>query len=140
MGLVGSEMCIRDRYTVQPTSALPTIADPTVLDGTTQTGFTGSPIIELDGTSAGAGVNGLTITAGNSTVRGLVINRFTDSGINIFGGNNNIIAGNYIGTDVAGTSAFGNQVTGVFIGGGSSNNVIGGTSVTDRNILSGNGV
>src|SRR5207244_3601936 len=60
--------------TISPTSALPTINDPATIDGTTQPGFAGTPVIELSGTSAGV-VDGLTITAGNSTVRGLVINR-----------------------------------------------------------------
>jgi len=32
------------------------------IDGTTQVGYSGSPVIELDGTSAGTGVTGLTIS------------------------------------------------------------------------------
>ena len=52
--------------TIKPTSSLPPITGPVVIDGTTQPGYTGTPIIELDGSLAGAGVNGLTITAGNS--------------------------------------------------------------------------
>ncbi|UCD51684.1 MAG: DUF11 domain-containing protein, partial [Phycisphaerales bacterium] len=63
-------------HTIRPTSALPTITDPVIIDGTTEPDFAGSPVVELDGSLAGLGVNGLHITAGNSTVRGLVINRF----------------------------------------------------------------
>jgi CSLREA domain-containing protein len=64
--------------TITPLTALPTIFWPAVIDGTTQPGFAGSPIIELSGAIAGpAGADGLNITAGNSTVRGLVINRFS---------------------------------------------------------------
>ncbi|MEE8306717.1 MAG: hypothetical protein V3R81_05585, partial [Gammaproteobacteria bacterium] len=48
-------------FTIQPGTALPVISDPVVLDGSTQPGFGGSPIIELDGTLAGAG-HGLEIT------------------------------------------------------------------------------
>ena len=40
-------------YTIQPTSALPSITGVLTLDGTTQTGFSGTPIIELDGQLAG---------------------------------------------------------------------------------------
>lgn len=62
-------------------SPLPPIARPLVINGTTQPGFAGQPIIELNGAAAPAGTNGLTISSGNVTVRGLVINRFPASGI-----------------------------------------------------------
>src|SRR5258708_1101639 len=74
--------------TIAPASALPTITDPVTIDGTTQPGFAGSPIIELSGAIAGP-ANGLNITAGSSTVLGLVINRFK-------GGNNPSSSGNGI--------------------------------------------
>ena len=91
-------------------------------------GFAGTPIIELDGASAGTTANGLTITAGSSTVRGLVINRFGGDGISITGSgaSNNAVLGNFIGTNAAGTAALGNG-TGVVIDNGASNNTIGGT-------------
>jgi hypothetical protein len=72
-------------FTITPTSALPTITNPVFIDGTTQPGFIGTPIIELNGTSAGAGASGLTITAAACTVEGLVINRFAASGILLSG-------------------------------------------------------
>jgi uncharacterized repeat protein (TIGR01451 family) len=125
-------------YTIAPTAVLPTITDPVVLDGTTQPDFPGTPIIELNGTGAGAGQNGLTITASNSTVRGLVINRFGGHGIRVSGGANNVIAGNYIGTNVLGSAPQGNGFMGVELGLGSTNNRIGGTAIADRNVISGN--
>src|SRR4051812_11068776 len=69
--------------TISPTSPLPTISDPVVVDGRSQGGptFKGRPLVELDGSRAGEGANGLTITAGHSTVKGLIINRFGGSGI-----------------------------------------------------------
>src|SRR5262249_17842731 len=88
-------------HTIHPVGELPEITDPVIIDGTTQPGFDPGnprPIIELSGGSGGG--DGLFITAGDSTVRGLVINSF---GIGIFlrfkGGN--IIAGNYIRTAVS---------------------------------------
>jgi parallel beta-helix repeat protein len=48
----------------------------------------------------------------------------------------NVVAGNYIGTDVTGTSALPNRI-GVFIT-SASNNVIGGTEAGARNLISGN--
>ncbi|MDA2935492.1 hypothetical protein MYX82_14320, partial [Acidobacteria bacterium AH-259-D05] len=125
-------------HTIQPNSSLPTITDPVIIDGTTEPDFVGTPIIELDGSNAGD-VNGLKITAGNSTVRGLVINRFgltfSANGIQLVENGGNVIEGNYIGTDVTGALALGN-VAGVLIH--SANNVVGGTTAEARNIISGN--
>ena len=53
-------------------------------------------------------------------------------------GPNNIIVGNYLGTDLAGTVASANAV-GVFVG-SSGYNRIGGTVPADRNIISANSV
>jgi len=125
--------------TIAPTSALPTITDAVILDATTQEGFntlTNVPIVELRGDSAGVGVSGLNITAGNSTVRGFVINRFSNVGIDISGTGGNTIAGNYIGTNTAGTASLANdravRIT------ASNGNTVGGTNVADRNLISGN--
>ena len=133
-------------HTIQPASALPTITDPVVIDGNTQPGAgpnsnpitTGSNavlMIELDGTSAGEDTNGLRIDAGSSTVRGLVINRFSQNGILIQTNGGNTIEGNLIGTDVTGTAKLGNR-SGVLIDSGS--NTIGGTTPEARNVISGN--
>lgn len=139
--------------TISPTSALPTITDPVTIDGSTQPGFAGSPIIELNGAGAGL-ASGLVITAGNSTVRGLVINRFQATGV--FGSDGkgagivlstnggNVIEGNYLGTDVSGTAGLGNYRWGVLIFAGSSDNRIGtnGDGIADaaeRNVISANG-
>jgi hypothetical protein len=46
---------------ISPSPALPIITGPVTIDGTTQPGFAGTPIIELNGSSAGAGENGLNV-------------------------------------------------------------------------------
>ncbi len=120
--------------------SLPTVTDRVIIDGTTQPGFnptTCEPIIELNGTLAGGTANGLTITAGRSVVRGLVINRFPANGITLSILGRNVLAGNYLGTDVTGTVDLGNAVDGVFVD-NTRQNVIGGLSVCDRNVISGN--
>jgi len=122
--------------TIQPRSALPAVTRPVVIDGTSQPGFAGSPLIELDGSRAGQAY-GLTINAGDSTVRGLVINRFVDAGIALQERGGDLIAGNYIGTDVTGAQARPNVFCGVYVT--SSDNRIGGTTNTDGNLISGNG-
>ena len=79
--------------------------------------------------------NGLTIAAGGSTVRGLVINRFSGRAIDVSGGGGNRIVGNFLGTDVAGVTGLGNG-TGVRVT--SPSNTIGGTTPADRNVISAN--
>ena len=51
-------------HTITPAAALPTVSDPVLINGTTQPTFAGTPVIVLNGASAGAGVDGLTITGG----------------------------------------------------------------------------
>jgi titin len=124
--------------TITPLSALPPITVPVSIDGTTQPGFVaGQPLIEINGTSAGNN-SGLRLLAGSSTVRGLAINRFNGSAIDVEGPGGNLVAGNFIGTDVTGTLNRGNGQEGVWIN-GSPGNVVGGTNAADRNVLSANG-
>jgi CSLREA domain-containing protein len=121
-------------FTITPTTGLPAISAPVIIDGATQPGFAGTPIIELSGSLIGSGAKGLEISGGNSTIRGLIVNRFS-YGILLKTNGGNIILGNYIGTDVTGTIAS-SDGTGIRIE--SANNVIGGISATDRNLISGN--
>jgi parallel beta-helix repeat protein len=123
-------------HTITPASALPTITDPVVIDGTTQPGFAGMPLVELDGSTAAG--TGLMITAGSSTVRGLVINRWA-TGISISGAGQNLVAGNFIGTDASGVLPLGNDTYGVNID-GSSNNLVGGAAVGEGNLIAFNSV
>src|SRR5262245_21094376 len=106
-------------HTINLTSALPAITDALFLDGSTQPGASVNTLpvgnnavlqVELNGSAAGAGANGLRITGSGCTVRGLVINRFNQSGIAISGvsASGNTIAGDFIGTDAAGSAAQGN--------------------------------
>ncbi|MBE7435913.1 MAG: S8 family serine peptidase [Anaerolineales bacterium] len=125
-------------HTIRPTSALPKITDVVIINGASEPDFAGTPIIELDGSLAGAGINGLTIEAGNSTIRGLVINRFSGDGIRLDINDNNIVAGNYIGTDVTGALDRGNLGSGILLYYQSGGNTIGGTTAADRNVISGN--
>ncbi len=124
----------RSWYRISPASALPIITDTTVVDGTTQPGYIDSPIIELDGSAIASLSNGLEMTAAGSTVRGLVINRFTGHGLEL-SSDNNIIEGSYIGLDVSGSKALGNDRQGIQLD-GSANNQIGGTGPGAGNVIS----
>ncbi len=126
-------------HTISLLGALPGIIDPVIIDGTTQPGFAGTPLIVLNG--AGSSGHGLTVTTLNSTIRGLVIHGFQGNGIWLAAGSGGTrIAGNYIGVDVAGMGAVGNGLNGIRIDGGSSQNMVGGLSTADRNVISGNAV
>ncbi|MCA9131477.1 MAG: hypothetical protein KDB22_30570, partial [Planctomycetales bacterium] len=89
-------------------AALPDITDSVIIDGfgagvPTLVGLpdVGSaeaytPTIEIDGRST-TNADGLRLTAGTSTIRGLSITGFDQSGIEIAGGTGHTIAGNYLG-------------------------------------------
>jgi CSLREA domain-containing protein len=133
--------------TIAPQSEMPLITEALTIDGYTQPGASpntravGSDAvlrIELSGASA-PDVFGLGIYASNSTVRGLVVNRWKEAGIYIgpISANNKVV-GNFVGTDASGTQKLGND-QGIHVYDG-SNNAIGGTTAAERNVVSGNAV
>ncbi|RUL86751.1 DUF4394 domain-containing protein [Tautonia sociabilis] len=113
--------------TIRPLSALPPITDPVIIDGLTQPGHR----VELDGSLAGPGVDGLVVLAGGTLIAGLAINRFGGSGIVLVGGGDNRILGNVIGVDTSGTIRLGNGRDGITVLDSSGNTIAG-------NLLSGN--
>ncbi len=121
-------------HTISPTSALPFIFGTVTIDGTTQSPGSATPQIVLNGINQPAG-NGFSVAAASTTIRGIVINNFQGTGIDLSAGSC-IVEGNFIGTDAAGTSAAGNFDSGITVNQGS--NTIGGTTAAARNIVSGN--
>jgi hypothetical protein len=77
---------------------------------------------------------------GTTSSRRNVVSGNKSSGISITGPSsiNNYVQGNYIGTDVSGTTVISNTRSGVYIGGG-SNNIVGGSGAGAGNVTSGNG-
>jgi subtilisin-like proprotein convertase family protein len=135
--------------TIQPAAELPAITEAVLINGFTQQGASPGTFnveinhtltVELDGQNAGAGADGLQVnnTANGTIIRGLVINRFAGNGVLINGADNVVVAGNFIGTNVAGTADLGNTLNGVLINGAAVSNVVGGTAIADRNLISGN--
>jgi CSLREA domain-containing protein len=141
--------------TISPNSALPLITDRVTIDGYTQPGSSPNTLsqgtnavlkVELSGANAGTNVSGLNIRdsfgdPSGSVVRGLAINRFSRSGIEIdledpLGSNGVDIQGNFIGTDPSGTIDRGNGI-GVVIQSQDSVNNIGGNPDA-HNLISGN--
>jgi uncharacterized delta-60 repeat protein len=116
--------------------ALPAIYNPVIIDASSEPDYGGTPVVVLNG--GGIIRDGIQLYSGSggSTIRGLVIQNFTQDGIDIANSNGNTIAGNWIGLNSTGTAAAGNHI-GINIY-DSDNNIIGGTSAADRNVISGN--
>ena len=138
--------------TIKPKSQLPQITWPVTIDGYTQTGASKNTLdqgtnaelrIELNGEDSGPTELGLKIRASNSTITGLVINRFGSNGIDVGGlgslAEGTRVAGNFIGTDPSGTLDRGNEGRGVVVyAEGTSRNTVGGSRPAGRNLISGN--
>ena len=124
-------------YTISPSAPLPHINDDVTIDGTTQTGYAGAPLITLAGWNLGATDPGLYVNSGApATIEGLAITRFGGSGIMLeadTGGS--FIKRNYIGLDSNGSTP---QPNGIGISVFSAGNTVGGSTLADRNVISGN--
>ena len=135
-------------FTIRPTDRMTAPGPGTTIDGTTQTTFGGDtnpsgPEVVLNGaslTDASTYGLGLRLSQANITVKGLVINGFNTRGILITGtgATGCTVAGCYIGTNAAGTAASANSFSGIEINSGATGNIIGGTTVAARNVISGN--
>ena len=88
--------------------------------------FGGAPNNTIGGTAAGAA----NVLSGNAQ-QGVVISDAGSTG--------NVVAGNFIGTNPAGTAALPNSASGVGLFNGAGINTIGGTTVGAGNLISGNG-
>ena len=137
-------------HTIRPTSSFATITEPVIINGFTQPGsasnsnsttlgINANVMIELDGSNAGAGSDGLRLMSGSSTVKGLAVNGFDSNGIVLGSKGGNRLEGSFIGTNPTGTAAKANGGHGVLIS-GTSNNIIGGVLNQSRNLISGNNV
>lgn len=133
--------------TIHLTNNLPALTQPVTIDGYSQPGsvkntntsgaLNSRPLIEIEGSGISGGSTGLTVQASDVTLRGLVINRFINSGISVRN-RNFILSGCYIGTGADGTTLFpGLQGTGVDMS-GASDSSIGSIFPEDRNLISGN--
>ena len=117
--------------------ALPEIKKSTTIDGTTESTFLGQPaVVEINGD--GNSYDGLTLGAmsDGSTIDGLEIIEFGDSGIHVESSGDTIF-GNLIGTDGSPTEKAAGNTVGVFVDGanGGTGATIGGTSAGAGNTI-----
>lgn len=107
--------------------------------------------IGLNAAGTGALANGFAGVEIFGGAQSNLIGGYTASARNVISGNNlqgvlisdansrgNIVAGNYLGLNPAGTAALPNGYAGAEIGGGAQGNVIGGLAAGARNVVSGN--
>jgi hypothetical protein len=124
-------------YTIALQTSLPGITDPVDVDGTSQSGYAGTPIIEIDG--GGHAGDGLLLGPGSdgSTIKGLAIANFpAGAGIHVQS-NRDVIESNFLGTNLAGTGPGPGNQTGLLIDGGTGN-TIGGVNPGELNLISAN--
>jgi photosystem II stability/assembly factor-like uncharacterized protein len=103
----------------------------------------------LSGTAAmgniynGIGINGgaqNNLIGGDTPGKRNLISGNGEDGVQINDSNtmSNIVSGNYIGTNASGTALIPNSHIGVNLGNGAQNNLIGGDTASERNLISGN--
>jgi hypothetical protein len=85
--------------------------------------------LPLGNTDRGVFANASSNLIGGTTVDARNIISANSRGVDLFGGSNNTVQGNFIGTDITGTIALGNPNVGVNVN-GTTNNVIGGLAAT----------
>ena len=94
---------------IQPMTELPSVADPVDLNGRSEPDWSGSPVVSIQGDNAGE-ANGIFVTADGafSRIFGLNISGFSIAGLRLEGSGHSVIW-NYLGTDVTGGTARGND-------------------------------
>jgi hypothetical protein len=121
--------------TISPQTPLPSLAAGTSIRGGTQHGYTGAPLIRIDGGNLAANVWGIDTQGGNLAIEALQIVRFNGPGVRIWH-DGITLRSNWIGTD--GSAGLGNAGSGISCHAGVGL-VVGGAGVTDGNVISGNG-
>lgn len=120
--------------TIQPASILPYADSSLAVDGTTQPGYSGTPIVTIDGSAVSNPDHGIYVQ-GNSEVRGLVFVNWTQGIHTQFDSSDQrptTIAGNYVGVESDGVTTSPN-LDGVYID--SVNITVGGADAADRNVI-----
>lgn len=131
-------------WRIQPSSNFPALSDDyTMIRGASQAEFQGEtnpagPEIVLDG-SQSTEDNGLTVMSSHNVISGLVVSGCHKYGITLFGhmAKHNVISGCYVGTTPDGLGSAGSYI-GILIDDGADSNRVGGMTVDERNVLSGN--
>jgi titin len=132
-------------FNIHLTGHLPPLAtNGMVIDGSTQPGFTGNPLIFVDGSQiipeTFTSNSGLLIYSASNQVKNISFSGFNWNGLTLefADATNNTIAGCWLGLDATGTNAAPNAFQGILFVQGAGHNFIGGTNALARNVISGN--
>jgi CSLREA domain-containing protein len=126
-------------FSILPATGLPAVAGDVSIDAASQPGYSGRPIVQVNGQLAPDGTSGIVLASGISTVRGLAIYGFPSHGILVQSGGNGIES-NYIGVDEGGIAlGNGNAGSGILVD-NTPQNTLGGRSRDLGNLVSGNGL
>lgn len=137
-------------HTITLGSILPDITEQTVIDGYSEPGaspntamapnpLTGTLTVEINGSGVGSS-NPILRFSGNaddSELHGVVLNN-SQGGAIVADADNVIVAGNYIGTNAAGTAAATNNGPAITTNNASTDVQLGGLTPAERNLISGN--
>jgi hypothetical protein len=149
---IGFDIAGTGPHTISIASTLDTLNEGgTTIDGYTQPGA--SPNTAGEGSNASikiqiagpgmvsGGVRALVVMSPGNTVRGLAIyNMWQDIHLGSDDASDNVIAGDFLGTNAAGTfgaTSANNATFGVVLRSGADHNTIGGPNPEDRNVISG---
>ncbi|HEY5298240.1 MAG TPA: M12 family metallopeptidase [Verrucomicrobiae bacterium] len=131
-------------FNILPSDGFPSLVHATILDGSTEpvhANPNGPQILfnGILGQSLSIYPSGLQFKGTNCVARSFIINNFPEAGVLITGSNavGNTVSGCYLGTDATGTLAAPNVYYPIEIDDGAVSNVVGGTTATARNIISG---
>lgn len=114
--------------------ALPAITGKVDIQGNTAPGYAGAPVVEIN--CNGFGGLQFNKTATGSALRSLAIVDASSAGVTLNGAGSMLITGNYIGVDLDGTTADGNDGDGLALNHSSNNTIV--SNVISAN--SGNGI
>jgi hypothetical protein len=130
-------------HQISPLTALPELGGNLEIDGFSQAGAapateTTPPVIEIVISGLlSSGQSALDLEGEGNLVQGLAIGDFAAGAAIRVHGDNNVIRGNLLGVDALASVARPNDF-GVLSLSGANNNLVGGSDIADRNVLSGN--
>ena len=110
-------------HVIAPTSQLPPVANAVWIDGSTQPGYTGAPVVRINGASVSLS-GGLLFNVRGGGAHALYVTGFTNGSGVALNGQSNRVSGCWCISNHTGVSA------------GGSNAWVGGTAVAQRNVLS----
>ncbi len=122
---------------IVPVTPLPAITSPVTVDATTEAGYAGTPLVDLEGVDCASPCDGLDVSSGQTTIRGLAIGGFPGEGIALSGDGGDTVAQDWIGWSPLTGSFDGDRAGGIDVA-DSAGNTIGGDAASPL-VVAGNG-